>query len=531
MPAVWLIVGAVVGAAIVFVIARVRVMSADELIETLRGDVERLRSERDSSMGEVSDLREQLGGGREAAVGQLAEVREAAAQQAALAQQQLAGVQTELATAQTELRKEREAHAERLQEKEAELQRLDERVKAALTDALGGSTKHLVAVAKAELGKERSEAKAEIEAEHQRVNHMFESVSQVLGKVEGKLGEVEKERVASREQLDAQLATLKDSHKELLAGTQALVGALHRPEVRGRWGEFQLRNLVEQAGMLRHVDFDEQPKVEGDDGILRPDACVHMPGRRDVIIDSKVPLDALMAASAATSPDERERLLGEHARQLRTHLNKLDSKSYWDALPCTPDFVVMFVPSDEVVLAAMRADRKLAHDVYAKRVVIASPMNLMALLRVIALGWRQEKLAENAEEVERLGRDLHNRLGVFARKLRGLGKRIGTLLKSWNEVVGSFDHNVLPASRRFAELGLVAEDQELERPDALPFAPREVQGRGLPELEGGRGEDDSVVEFGDRDERDGNADEGDHKIDRHQINQKNGGSDEKAPAA
>ncbi len=479
MSALWFLAGIFFAAVVAALILRFRLAAANEVADALRRGSEELRTERDSALGDAAQLRQELAGTREGALREVAEVRGAASGETAAVRAELATAREELATARAELRKDREAHAERLEEKEAELERLDERVKAALSEALGGSTRQLVALAKSEFGKERAIAKREIDAEHQRVNRMFESVSSVLGKVEGKLGEIEKERVAGREQLDAQLENLRGSHKELLAGTQALVGALHRPEVRGRWGEFQLRNLVEQAGMLPYIDFDEQPSVDGDDGLLRPDACVHMPGGRDVIIDSKVPLDALLAASAATDPDEREHLLGEHARQLRAHLNKLDSKSYWDAMSCTPDFVAMFVPSDEVVLAAMRVDRKLAEDVYAKRVVIVSPMNLMALLRVVALGWRQEKLAENAEEVATLGRDLHKRLGVFARKLRGLGKRLGAVLKAWNEVVGSFDHNVVPAARRFTELGVVPHDQELDSSAPVPFAPRDIEGRGL----------------------------------------------------
>jgi DNA recombination protein RmuC len=487
VSALWLLAGIVLGGVVSLLVMRARLATARDVADALRREAEGLRGERETALSDATQLREELASAREGALRDVAEVRGAATDETAAVREELATAREELATVRAELRKDREAHGERLEEKEAELERLDERVKAALSEALGGSTRQLVSLAKSEFGKERAIAKREIDAEHQRVNRMFESVTSVLGKVEGKLGDIEKERVAGREQLDAQLENLRGSHKELLAGTQALVGALHRPEVRGRWGEFQLRNLVEQAGMLPYVDFDEQPTVHGDDGVLRPDACVHMPGGRDVIVDSKVPLEALIAASAATDPDERERLMHEHARQLRAHLNKLDSKVYWDAMTCSPDFVAMFVPSDEVVLAAMRVDRKLAEDVHAKRVVIVSPMNLMALLRVVALGWRQEKLAENAEEVAKLGRDLHKRLGVFARKLRGLGKRLGSLLKAWNEVVGSFDHNVVPAARRFTELGVVPHDHDLEGSEALPFAPREIEGRGLLEADAGVG--------------------------------------------
>ena len=502
--------GMLLAAALAYLVARGRLRGAAETADELRNEASAFRAERDANAAGSAQYRDELAQTRENALRELGDTRTAAANESKTVHAELASAQTELATARTELRKEREAHTERLKERDAAVDRLDERMKAVVAEALPNSARQLVALARSEFGKEREVTKRELATERLQLKTMYESVSSQLGKVEGKLADIEKERVAGREQLDAQLANLRSSHKELLAGTQALVGALHRPEVRGRWGEFQLRNLVEQAGMLPYVDFDEQPTVHGDDGVLRPDACIHMPGGRDVIVDSKVPLEALMAASAATDPDERERLLGEHARQLRAHLNKLDSKSYWDALSCSPDFVAMFVPSDEVVLAAMRVDRKLAGDVHAKRVVIVSPMNLMALLRVVALGWRQEKLAENAEEVAKLGRDLHKRLGVFARKLRGLGKRLGSLLKAWNEVVGSFEHNVVPAARRFTELGVVPHDHELEGSEALPFPPREIEGRSLPALADGdeTDVDAEVAELGDPDDR---REQGDHR--------------------
>lgn len=488
--------GVVLVAALAYLLVRARLRGAAETANELRNEATGLRSERDAKATESERYRDGLTQSRENALRELGDTRTAAAEEAKKLRAELATTQTELATTRTELRKEREAHAERLQERDAALERVDERMKAVVAEALPNSAKQLVALARSEFGKEREVTKRELATERLQLKTMYETVSTQLGKVEGKLGQFEKERAAAREQLDAQLDALKGSHKELLAGTQALVGALHRPEVRGRCGEFQLRNLVEQAGMLPHVDFEEQPTVAGYDGVLRPDASLHMPGGRDVIVDSKVPLEALLAASAATDPDEREALLREHARQLRAHLNKLDSKSYWDAVSCTPDFVAMFVPSDEVVLAAMRVDRKLAEDVYAKRVVIVSPINMMALLRVIVLGWRQEKLAENAEEIAELGRDLHKRLGVFARRLSQVGKRLGSLLRAWNDAVGSFDHNVVPAARRFNELGVVPHDDQIDGAEALPFAPREIEGRGLPALAEASGGDAEVAELG-----------------------------------
>lgn len=205
---------------------------------------------------------------------------------------------------------------------------------------------------------------------------------------------------------------------------------------------------------------------------MRPDACVHMPGGREVVVDAKVPLAAYLEWISATDEAERERLLGEHARHVRAHISSLDSKAYWERLDCSPDFVVMFIPNDQVLLAAMEADRSLAAEIHRNQVVIATPMNLMALLRIIALGWRQETLAANATEVEKLGRELYKRLGVFTRHLSGLGKKIGTLVKGYNETSGSFNRMVLPGARRLSELGAVAHDSALTDLDEVTQFPR-----------------------------------------------------------
>ncbi|MGH2878450.1 MAG: DNA recombination protein RmuC [Solirubrobacteraceae bacterium] len=475
MVAAWLTPGVIVGALVAYLVLRVR-------LHAVQGLAQELREERDAAANEAKDLLGQLGDDREKAARELGGAHKEAADELAGVRKELADANTALATAQTELRKEREAHTERLRELKAAQDRLDERVKAALSEALGGSTKQLVALAKAQLGEERAQAKRELDRTDKKFEEMFKSVSGTLEKVTGKLDEIEKERIVAREQLDAQLLALKTSQVELLAGTQALAGALRRPHVRGRWGEVQLRNVVEAAGMLPHVDFDEQPTMAGEEGRLRPDACIHLPGRRDVVIDAKVPLEAYMEALSATDVDEQERLLGEHARHVRQHLAHLDSKAYWERFENSPDFVVMFVPNDEVLLAAMRADRKLAEEVQRRSVVIATPMNLMALLRIIALGWRHEVLAANAREVEQLGRQLHKRLGTFAGKLQALGKRVGSLVKGYNEAVGSFEKSVLPGARRFTELGAAPEGSDLPASDEVTTLPREVRAGELDSL-------------------------------------------------
>src|SRR5580704_14155268 len=281
MVAAWLTLGVIVGALVAYLVLRVR-------LHAVQGLAQELREERDAAANEAKDLLGRLGDDREKAARELGGAHKEAADELAGVRKEPADANTALATAQTGLRKEREAHTERLRELKEAQDRLDERVKAALSEALGGSTKQLVALAKAQLSEERAQAKRELDRTDKKFEEMFKSVSGTLEKVTGKLDEIEKERIVAREQLDAQLLALKTSQGELLAGTQALAGALRRPHVRGRWGEVQLRNVVEAAGMLPHVDFDEQPTMAGEEGRLRPDACIHLPGRRDVVIDAKV---------------------------------------------------------------------------------------------------------------------------------------------------------------------------------------------------------------------------------------------------
>ena len=450
--------GMCIGAVVVHIMCRTRISALKQLVNEVRND-------RDAAIAELQSFRERTNDDREASALDLAVLRE------------------QLATANTKLEGVRAAHAERVTELKEVEGRIDERVKAALTDALGGSTKQLVALAKAELGKERADAKREIGVEQKRLDEMFGRVDETLGKVSGKLEQVDRDRITSSEQLAAQLQVMRDSQSELAAGTQALVGALRRPHVRGRWGEVQLRNIIEAAGMLPHVDFDEQVTLPGEDGVLRPDVCLHLPGSRDVIVDSKVPLEAYMESLSATDPAEQERRLMEHARHVRAHLTALDSKSYWERLECSPDFVVMFIPNDQVLLAAMEADRGLAQEVERKRVVIATPMNLMALLRIIALGWRQEALAENAREIESLGRELYTRLGGFAAKLQALGKKMGTLVRGYNDAIASFEGRVLPSARRMAKLGAAGAGGQLTTAEPVTLTPRELRAQ---ELDAGR---------------------------------------------
>lgn len=463
MIALYVITGLLTGTLLTALVLRARQRELESRLVSITADTERALSERDEARADAAGLRAQLSTDQQEAFAAVKELGE-----------ELSQTKVQLAEVTATLESERAAHEERI----AELRELDDRIKghlkSATADALKDTTPHLVELAKAQLGKERAEGRSELDKKHQRVELLVGNIDKALGQVRGKLEEIEKDRLSAREQLGAQLEQMRVSQNELMAGTQALVGALGRPHVRGRWGEVQLRNIIEAAGMLPHVEFDEQPSLPSDEGLLRPDARVKMPGGRFVVIDAKVPLASYLEWCSETDPAKQAELMNEHVRHVRTHLTALDSKAYWERIDGSPDFVVMFIPNDQVLLAAMSADKTLAEEVQRRNVVIATPMNLMALLRTIAVGWRHEKLAANAQEVETLGRELHKRLGVFARHLAGLGKKIGTLVKGYNDTVGSFERSVLPGARRFSELGAVAPDASLEALPGVTQLPREL---------------------------------------------------------
>jgi DNA recombination protein RmuC len=257
--------------------------------------------------------------------------------------------------------------------------------------------------------------------------------------------------------LERELRMLHQTHESLRTETGNLVTALRNPSTRGRWGEMQLRRAVELAGMVHHCDFVEQATVSGDDGRIRPDVVVRLPGAKSAVIDAKVPLHAYLEAVEATDDAAQVARLRDHARQVRTHIDALASKAYWSQFPDAPDFVVMFVPGDQLLAAAFEHEPALMEHAVANRVLIATPVTLIALLRSIAYGWQQENLAENARQIADAGRALHERLGTFAGHLRKVGANLDRAVGAFNEAVGSYDARVMPAARRLGDLDVAEE--------------------------------------------------------------------------
>ena len=255
--------------------------------------------------------------------------------------------------------------------------------------------------------------------------------------------------------------------------------ALRKPNARGQWGQMQLRNVVELAGMVRHCDFVEQSSVASDDSVLRPDLVVTMPGGKHVVVDAKAPLQGVLDAYEARDEEERQRHLRDHARLLRKHVKALADKAYWAGIDSAPDLVVMFLPGEHLYGAALEADPALIEDAMARRVLIATPTTLLAMLRAIAYGWQQERVAESAQAISDLGRDLHGRLVKLSGLMGTLGSRLNSAVRAYNEAVGSYEARVLPAARRFADHGAVAEGRELPNLEPVTVSARAVHAAEL----------------------------------------------------
>jgi len=361
---------------------------------------------------------------------------------------------------------------ERLQER----QRMRDELKSISVDVLAQTGDSLAQRLEGQRRAEQERAAGEMASRAQEIKGLMSPVQEKLGRMESEIGRLERERRQAQGELAQMLRQLGEGVGTLRQETGNLVSALKRPSTRGSWGEIQLRNVVEMAGMVSHCDFLEQSAIETEDGSLRPDMLVRLPGGKLVVVDSKVPLDAYLSALEATAEEERELHIARHARQTREHISKLATKGYSGQLDCTPEFVVMFVPSDGIYQAALAADPALIEHGVQQHVLLATPTTLIGLLWAVHYGWRQELIAESAREIADAARELHRRLGRFSEPLAKVGRQLDSAVGAYNEAVGSFDHRVVPQVRRIERAG-ASSDREVLAPDAVESSARPLTAR------------------------------------------------------
>ena len=303
---------------------------------------------------------------------------------------------------------------------------------------------------------------------------LVQPIREALAKTDTQIRNIERDRIDTFATLRSQIEVLAAGQTLLSRETRNLVTALRRPDVRGQWGEITLKRLVELSGMTAHVDFTEQHHQSTESGAIRPDMIVHMPERRDIVVDVKTPLDAYLAAVEAQDDAERTVQLRRHAQIVGARVRELSSKQYWSQFEDSPEFVVLFLPGDQFLTAALQENHGLIEESLRQNVMLATPTSLVALLKAVAYGWKQTVLADNAAEIRRLGEDLYKRLAVFGEHLGRLGKSLGASVDSFNKAVGSLEQQILPAARRFPDLGLrVQRDLDAVEPvDSLTRTPR-----------------------------------------------------------
>jgi DNA recombination protein RmuC len=381
----------------------------------------------------------------------------------------------------SELEKERAVHAERARAYQDAEGALRQAFQSLSAEALRSNNRTFLELAETRLQQARSEATSDIDARKQAIESLLAPLTRTLEQVDREIKDSERRRAESGAQLLQRIASLDSAGQALKSETTRLVDALKRPGVRGRWGELQLKRVVELAGMLDRCDFDEQQTlaVSGDpDRRLRPDVVVHLPGGKHVVVDAKVPLDAYLRALEAPDEAARQMLLTDHARQVRTHLQQLSSKNYAASVSPSPDFVVMFLPGEMFFSAALEQDPTLIEYGVELRVIPASPTTLIALLRAVAYGWQQESMEENARTISELGRNLYDSVRVLGGHFDTLGSRLKASLDAYNQAVGSLEGNVLVKARKFKELH-AASSEEIKPLESIDRVPRMLQSREL----------------------------------------------------
>ena len=341
-------------------------------------------------------------------------------------------------------------------------------------EALSRNNNSFLKLAEENLKRFQSEAKADLSSREKAIEQLVKPISDALQQTTKQIHDIEKERKESYGSLRTTIDQMTKSQQQLQLETQNLVQALRRPEVRGQWGEMTLRRLAELSGMVAHCDFFEQTHTTTENGSIRPDMIVKLPEKRDIIVDAKTPLDAYLSAIQAKEDSERQRELKRHAQVIRSRVRELARKNYWAEYSNSPDFVVLFIPGEQFLAAALEVDPALLEDSMSQNIILATPTNFIALLRAVSYGWKQQALAENAEQIRELGETLYKRLSTFGNHLSKLGNSLGSTVNHFNSAVGSLERQVLPGARKFTEMGISSKNEITDLPP-VEQQPRQVQ--------------------------------------------------------
>ncbi len=400
--------------------------------------------------------------------GRVRDARDTQSQQAT----ELAQLRERAALLHAELERERAVGSEKIAALEEARGVFADAFRALSTEALHRNNQAFLDLAKGTLEKHQETAKGDLEKRQQAIGELVMPIRASLEKFELQVQGVEKARIDAYATLFEQVRALGDGQGQLRRETANLVRALRAPHARGRWGELQLKRVVEMAGMLDHCDFYEQESADGDEGKLRPDLIVRLPGGKQLVVDAKAPLAAYLDAIEAEDDETRRKKLHDHARQVREHIAKLSRKSYWEQFQPAPDFVVLFLPGEMFYSAALEVDPGLIESGVEQRVILATPTTLIALLRAAAYGWQQEALTENAQKISQLGKELYERLGTLAEHWASVGKNLADSVSAYNKATGSLESRVLVTARRFKELQAVTGDKEIRDLQPVDSAPR-----------------------------------------------------------
>ena len=385
------------------------------------------------------------------------------------------GEQSRRIAAETELKTLKSEHAARLEELRGMKKEMEDRFSTLAAGVLRQNSESFLKLASERFKSHEVTASEDLEKRKLAIENLVKPLNEKLTVFDTRIKEIEKARNDAYGAIREQVRQLAEGQASLGTETRKLVQALRAPKTRGRWGEMQLRQVFDMAGMAENVDYTLEHHMQTDEGARRPDAIVQIPGGKSIVIDAKTPLEAYLDALECETPEQQQQHLARHAAQVRQHVKLLSSKAYQDAIPTTPDFVVMFIPGETFVSAAVEADTDLIEYAFERKVLIATPTTLMALVKAIAYGWQQEKMAENAVEVQKVAKELYDRLSTFGGHVDAVGKALNRSVDHYNKAVASMETRVLPSARKFEAMGVVAKGAEIEAPAMLESHARTAQ--------------------------------------------------------